>query len=174
MDVESRALYNSISALYLSSGSSYRRSLDRVIRNCHSRWNRFPDPVRSVGSVVEKIKNRQANLSANLALFVITSHNWANPSTGSACNDLFMKIFQFPTLCLILDFLMRTCLLWRRHTASDTKSSILGGIGLVKLAARRAVVLAHLSFSLSSGAGVGRGWFLSHWASLSGIGNSSP
>ena len=57
-----------------------------------------------------------------------------------------MKLFQFPTLCFILDFLMRTCLLWRGHTASDTKSSILGGIGLVKLAARRAVIQTHLSF----------------------------
>ena len=174
MDVESRALYISLPALYLSSGSSYRRNLDRVIWNCHSRWNRFSDPVRSVGSVVKRIKKRQANLSANLALFVITSHNWANPSTSSTCNDLFMKLFQFPTLCLILDFLMRTCLLWRRHTASDTKNSILGGISFVKLPARRTVVQTHLSFSLSSGAGAGRGWFSSHLASLSGTGNSSP
>ena len=62
MDVESRALYISISALYLSSGSSYRRSLDRVIRNCHSRWNRLSDTVRGLGSVVEEIEKRQANL----------------------------------------------------------------------------------------------------------------
>ena len=150
MDVESRALYISLPAFYLSSGSSYRRSLDRVIRNCHSRWNCLSDTVRGLGSVVEEIEKRQANLSANLALSVIHYATGRTPSTGSACNDLFMKLFQFPTLCLILYFLMRTCLLWRRHTASDTKSSILGGIGLVKLAARRAVVQTHLSFSLSS------------------------
>ena len=54
MDVESRAIYIFLPAFYLSSGSSYRGSIDRVIRNCHSRWNRFSDPVRSVGSVVEK------------------------------------------------------------------------------------------------------------------------